>query len=164
MLKSIWFWLLLVVGIIVLYFAWDRIEARLPDSMMQQPTRTTNTRQLATTLTPARTPDWDPVNPVGGSSAKTVTPKFVPAKTASGKTVVVAGSSSTTVKIAGASGYEEDTSSASRTSTISSSSTRTASTSVTSKKVTYTVKPGDTLYSIAKRYGIEVKKPPAPMG
>jgi len=90
MLKSIWFWLLLVVGIIVLYFAWDRIEARLPDSMLDQPTRTTNTKQLATTLTPARTPDWDPVNQTGSSSAKTVTPKFVPVTKTSGKAAVVA--------------------------------------------------------------------------
>ena len=160
MLKSIWFWLLLVVGIIVLYFAWDRIEAQLPDSMVEQPTRTTNTQQLAKTITPAKTPDWDPVTPVSGSSSNLATPKFVPAAKASRDAVVIAGSSSTTSKSASTPRYEENTSGASTTSSSSNSSTSsgTSKSSVTVKKVTYTVKPGNTLYSIAKRYGIEVKK------
>ena len=156
MLKSIWFWLLLVVGIIVLYFAWDRIEARLPDSMMQQPTRTTNTQQLARTLTPAKTPDWDPATSGSGNSSsnKVATPKFVPATKASLKAAAIAGSGSTTSKTASTPRFEENTSGASTTS----SSSRTSTSSVTIKKVTYTVKPGDTLYSIARRYGIDVKK------
>lgn len=129
MLKSIWFWLLLIVGIIVLYLAWDKIEARLPDSMMEQPTRTVNTQQLARTLTPASTPDWE--GDETGSSGTIKTPKFA--------TVAHATINTNSVS----------------TATKATSAPR-AVVSV-SKKVTYTVKPGDTLYSIAKRYGIDVK-------
>ena len=131
MLKSIWFWLLLVVGIIVLYLAWDKIEARLPDSMMEQPTRTVHTRQLARTLTPAKTPDWEPVDTIIGSDNK-ATPKFV-----------------TVTSVAINTGSVSSVSKAVNT-------PRTV-TSV-SKSVTYGVKPGDTLYSIARRYGIDGKK------
>jgi len=135
MLKSIWFWLFLVVGIIVLYLAWDKIEARLPDSMMEQPTRTVNTQQLARTLTPASEPDWEGGEAGSGSISNVSTPKFA--------TVTVAAIS--------ASGVSNVSSVPKVTSTP-----RTV-TSV-SKTVTYKVKPGDTMYSIAKRYGIDVRK------
>ena len=132
MLKSIWFWLFLVVGIIVLYLAWDKIEARLPDSMIEQPTRTVNTQQLARTLTPASEPDWEGEEMGSGSVNSATTPKFV--------TVTSAAISASGVS-----------------STSKATSTPRTVTSV-SKTVTYRVKPGDTMYSIAKRYGIDVKK------
>ena len=131
MLKSIWFWLFLIIGIIVLYLAWDKIEARLPDSMIEQPTRTVNTQQLARTLTPARTPEWEG-EIQGGDSRPLTTPKFVTVTSVA----ISVNSASTTPR--------------------STSIPRTASS--TSPKVTYKVKTGDTLYSIAKRYGIDVKK------
>ncbi len=132
MLKSIWFWLFLVVGIIVLYLAWDKIEARLPDSMIEQPTRTVNTQQLARTLTPASVPDWEGDEMGGGNSSSAKTPKYV--------TV-------TSVAI-----------SASGVSSVSKITKTPRTVTSVSKTVTYKVKPGDTMYSIAKRYGIDVKK------
>ncbi len=132
MLKSIWFWLFLVVGIIVLYLAWDKIGARLPDSMIEQPTRTVNTQQLARTLTPVKTPDWDGAETGGGSIKRITTPKFV----------TVTSSAINASSVSGASKAKN---------------TPRTITSV-SKSVTYVVKPGDTLYSIARRYGIDVKK------
>lgn len=144
MLKSIWFWIILILGAVVVWLAWGQIEARLPKTMVGQPTRTTNTQQLAKTIEPSSGSDMPDRAAVSSNSriATPATPRASGANTTSSTTrkLSTTTSSGTAVVVKA----------------VKSTSTSRAATA-SSKSITYVVKTGDTLYSIARKYGLDVK-------